>query len=276
MRSTSSLTIAAMLAVAAPWVRGDDGDPKDFLQQTLSGQFALTKIAEESGDIATAGTVVALRKNTFMAYSTASPVAYINKVNKKGNISQPFMANVGAGVAGALRSRESGNRYYPTRRFRAGEKLWIIGLFVQTDGITFRLYSDPFQDIRYYGDLKLPFEKGSVPTPDEAMKSIAAVLTVDESSDGNTHEAPPPSEPARPSTAEVGVREQPAPAAPGSSVLQNEDVIKMAKAGLDDSIIISKLKASRSQFDTAPDTLIALKQSGISAAVFRAMTEAAR
>jgi hypothetical protein len=185
------------------------------------------------------------------------------------------MANVGAGAAVAMRSGNSGT-YYPTRRFRAGEKLWIIGLLVQRDGITFRLYSDPFQDIRYYGDLKLPFEKGSVPAPDEAMKSIAEVLTVDGSSDGNTHETPPPSEPAQPSTAEVGVREQPAPATPGSGVLQNEDVIKMAKAGLDDSIIIAKIKASRSQFDTAPDTLIALQQSGISAAVLRAMTEATR
>jgi hypothetical protein len=154
--------------------------------------------------------------------------------------------------------------------------LWIIGLLVQKDGITFRLYSDPIQDTRYYGDLKLPFEKGSVPTANEALESIAAVLTVDEGSDGNAHETPPPDEPAQPSTAEVGVREQPAPAAPGSSVLQNEDVIKMAKAGLDDSIIISKIKASRSEFDTAPDTLIALKQNGISAAVLTAMTEAAR
>jgi hypothetical protein len=275
MRRTSSLTIAAMLAVAAPWVRGQDADPMSFLQQTLSGQFVVTKIAQGSGDIATAGTVVVLQKNTFMAYSTACPVAYINRVNKKGNISQPFMANVGAGAAVAMRSGDSGT-YYPTRRFRPGDKLWIIGLLVQKDGITFRLYSDPIQDIRYYGDLKLPFEKGSVPAADEALKSIAAVLTVDEGSDGNAHGTPPASEPAQSSTADVGIRDQPAPSTPGDSVLQNEGVIKMAKAGLDDSIIIAKIKASRSQFDTAPDTLIVLKQSGISAAVLRAMTEATR
>ena len=59
------------------------------------------------------------------------------------------------------------------------------------------------------------------------------------------------------------------------SVLQNQDIIKMAQAGLDDSIIISKIKSSRCQFDTAPDTLIELKKSGISSAVLKAMTEAA-
>jgi hypothetical protein len=48
----------------------------------------------------------------------------------------------------------------------------------------------------------------------------------------------------------------------------------MVKAGLDDSIIIAKIKTSKCQFDTTPDTLITLKQSGASAAVMRAMTQA--
>ena len=54
---------------------------------------------------------------------------------------------------------------------------------------------------------------------------------------------------------------------------RNDDVVKMAKAGLDDGIIISKIKSSRTQFDTSPDALIALKTSGVSSAVLRAMTE---
>ncbi|MGA8028614.1 MAG: hypothetical protein WB992_15835 [Bryobacteraceae bacterium] len=56
--------------------------------------------------------------------------------------------------------------------------------------------------------------------------------------------------------------------------LRNEDVIKMTKAGLDESIIIAKIKSSLCQFETSPDTLIQLKQSGIPAAVLRAMTDA--
>jgi hypothetical protein len=67
--------------------------------------------------------------------------------------------------------------------------------------------------------------------------------------------------------------QQPPPSVTGTE-LRNEDVLKMVKAGLDDSIIISKIKVSRTQFDTSTDTLIALKQSGLSSAVLKAMTEA--
>jgi hypothetical protein len=54
-------------------------------------------------------------------------------------------------------------------------------------------------------------------------------------------------------------------------MLQNEDVIKMAKAGFDDAIIIAKISSSKCQFDTSTDALIRLKQSGVSAAVLKAM-----
>jgi len=48
----------------------------------------------------------------------------------------------------------------------------------------------------------------------------------------------------------------------------------MAKADLGDAIIIAKIKSSACQFVTDPDTLIALKTSGVSSAVLKAMTEA--
>ena len=69
------------------------------------------------------------------------------------------------------------------------------------------------------------------------------------------------------------LREQPTTTASSGGALRNEDVIKMAKVGIDDGIIISKIKSSRTQFDTSPDALIALKTSGVSSAVLRAMTE---
>jgi hypothetical protein len=150
---------------------------------------------------------------------------------------------------------------YPQRKFVTGETFWVTGFSIQKDGILFELYSDPFSDVRYYGQLKLPFDKRSVPSPDDAMARIAEVLTIqppDSSADNS--QAPPPSEPAQ--------------TGPSQGVLQNEDIVKMAKAGLDDSIIIAKIKTSKCQFDTAPDALIGLKQSGISSPVLRAMTEA--
>ena len=70
------------------------------------------------------------------------------------------------------------------------------------------------------------------------------------------------------------LREQNAPGSAAANVLQNQDVIKMVKAGLDDTLIIAKIGSSKCQFDTSTDALIQLKQSGVSAAVLKAIVSA--
>jgi hypothetical protein len=72
------------------------------------------------------------------------------------------------------------------------------------------------------------------------------------------------------------LREQPAQAASGAPVLQNQDIIKMVKAGLDEAIILAKIGGSKCQFDTSTDALIQLKGSGVGTAVIRAMVGAAK
>lgn len=67
---------------------------------------------------------------------------------------------------------------YPHRSFAAGEGVWVTGVTVQKDGIVFRLYSDAYDGVRYYGELKFSFQKRAVPPPDEALTEIAEVLTV--------------------------------------------------------------------------------------------------
>ena len=112
-------------------------------------------------------------------------------------------------------------------------------------GSFFSLYSDPYDNVRYYTLLKFPFDKKSPPSPDEAQAKIAEVVTIQ-----------PPDNSA-----------DPTPPGNQAAVLQNDDIIKMAKAGLEDSILIAKIKSSQCQFDTTPDALIALKANGISSAV---------
>ena len=70
--------------------------------------------------------------------------------------------------------------------------------------------------------------------------------------------------------------EQPARSAAGDAALQNQDVIKLVKAGLDDALIIAKISSSKCQFDTSTDALILLKQSGVSAAVLKAIMGAGK
>jgi len=69
---------------------------------------------------------------------------------------------------------------------------------------------------------------------------------------------------------------RPAGTAPGGDMLQNADIIKLAKAGFDDTIIISKISSSKCQFDTSTDALIQLKKSGVSAPVLKAMVGAGK
>jgi hypothetical protein len=70
--------------------------------------------------------------------------------------------------------------------------------------------------------------------------------------------------------------EQPARSAAGDAVLQNQDIIKLVKAGLDDAIILAKIAGSKCQFDTSTDALIQMKQNGASAAVLKAVVGAGK
>lgn len=56
--------------------------------------------------------------------------------------------------------------------------------------------------------------------------------------------------------------------------LDNQDILKMVKAGFDDAIIIAKISSSNCQFDTSPDALIQLKKTGAGAPVLKAMPAA--
>jgi hypothetical protein len=70
------------------------------------------------------------------------------------------------------------------------------------------------------------------------------------------------------------LREQPAPRAAAAEILKNEDIINLTKVGLDDATILAKIASSKCQFDTSTGALIQLKQSGVSAAVMKAVIKA--
>ena len=71
-------------------------------------------------------------------------------------------------------------------------------------------------------------------------------------------------------------REQSAGTVPSGAVLRNDDIIKLAKVGVDDATISAKIKSSKCQFDTSTDALVLLKKSGVSSAVLKAMVGAGR
>jgi len=56
--------------------------------------------------------------------------------------------------------------------------------------------------------------------------------------------------------------------------MTNDEVITLAKAGLSPSIIIGKIRSGKTEFDLSTDSLIKLKQAGVSDDIVAAMLEA--
>ena len=353
MRTVAYLTAAAVLAATAPWAYGQGGDPNGSLQQRLSSQLALTQVARDRSGVVNSGTLLILQKDNLLMYFSACPSSPVNTY-ANGKLSQGFGHNLLRDLGGTMRM--AGNATTadcPQRRFVRGTKLWVTKIEVQKDAVVFRLYATPDNDMPYYGDLKLPFEKGPVPPPGRVLATIAEVLTVQPAGNpatsaqltqapGDGQEIKPP-EPAEPpvvplklpsayvstqtpsdqlqlnsdnsfSLQEDGqtyhgtflvnggalelsigesdtkttvtihgaaltdgigqswvLREQAEPKAPVEAPLNNQDVIKMVKAGLSDTLIVAKIRSSKCQFDTSANALIQLKQSGVSDAVFKAV-----
>jgi hypothetical protein len=87
------------------------------------------------------------------------------------------------GLGNGASVSDSANNGCATRKFVAGEKFWVTGIAVQKDGIMISTFSDPFPDangnqVRYYGEIKFPFQKGAVPPMDDFVKTVAEVITV--------------------------------------------------------------------------------------------------
>ncbi len=59
-----------------------------------------------------------------------------------------------------------------------------------------------------------------------------------------------------------------------AAVMTNDDVVKMVKAGVGDSLILQQIERSQPAFDTSVDGVIALKKSGVSDTVINRMMNA--
>ena len=62
--------------------------------------------------------------------------------------------------------------------------------------------------------------------------------------------------------------------ASAQETMNNNEVISLSKAGLNSSLIIGKIRASKTNFDMSTDALIALKKAGVSDDVVAAMMDA--
>jgi hypothetical protein len=178
--------IACLLLALGGQLSAQSGDTAAILER-LDAQFKLTRTTADRTDIVTPGDVVVIHKPGLLMFDVTSVVPPTN-VYKDGRITQGF------GTAMMM-----GGKNRIMRRFVPDEKCWVTGVSVQNDGVSIGLYSDPYNDVRYYAVLKIPFpNKKEVPPVDSVMGTIAEVLTVATASgdQGGQGGAPPP-EPAQ-------------------------------------------------------------------------------
>lgn len=187
------VVVAAFLCIG---LAAQAGDPGTLIQQKLVSQINLTKTTADRSDIVTAGDVLVLHKDGLMMCSTASSYAFSNTYNngvlaanyknRAKDAGKSYMKAFGLsklGLGDGASATDAANNGCPSRKFVAGEKFWVTGIAAQKDGILVSTFSDPFDDpsgsqVRYYGEIKFPFVKGSVPPVDDFVKTVFEVITV--------------------------------------------------------------------------------------------------
>jgi hypothetical protein len=193
-RAFGSVAFAAAFSVG---LGAQVGDPGTLIQEKLATQIKLTKAAADHSDIVTAGDVVVLHKDGLMMCSSASPYAFSNSYsngvlaannnNRAKDAAKSFLkGRLPFGGGGS--ATDAANNGCASRKFVAGEKFWVTGVALQKDGILLSTFSDPYPDpsgnqVRYYGEIKFPFAKNSVPPVDAFVKTVSEVITVQPADD---------------------------------------------------------------------------------------------
>jgi hypothetical protein len=169
MRYTERLRACAMVVVAllgTGLVAAQGGDP-GLIEQKLQAQIKLTRTTADRTDVVTAGDIVQIHKPGIVLFAVDTPLPPTN-VYKGGRITQGFGTQM-----------QLTNQAIVRRRFVQDEKCWVTRIVVQNDGVEIDLYSDPYNDVRYYGALKVAYpDKKTVPPVDSFLQTVAEVITV--------------------------------------------------------------------------------------------------
>ncbi len=214
MRRIIQLVLILALAAVAPSLHGQD--QKAEIQKRLSSAFKRTTLTADRSDVAKAGTVLTLHKDNLLMCSMDAHASPTNTY-KNGAISMGLGATMSWSMALSSVGQQVANT--PQRKFVGGEKIWLADYQVKDDGVYFLFYSDPFDNIRYFGQLKFPVSKGAFPPADTMMKTIAEVVT-----DDSAQEAAPADSSAPPAQQGAG-GQAPAPAPKTIGLGQTKDEV---------------------------------------------------
>ena len=193
-----SRLLAATLMVATVDGLAQAVIPVDEIEKQLLDLYQTTKATADSTGIVTAGAVLVLQKDNLLM-NTVDQLVPTPNVYKGGKI-----VGLGALVDGTNLLVKLGH-YNPfanndqmntaqsaaaaTRKFVAGEKFWVTQIETHSDGVKLMLLSDPISEKRYHATLKLPFVKGSAPSPDDVAGLVAEVVKIDSGDSSQSSES---------------------------------------------------------------------------------------
>lgn len=188
--------LSAIVAFAGASMQAQQaGDPATLIKEKLTSEIKLTKATDAHDDIVTAGDVVLLHKDGLMMCSSASSYAFSNTYqngvlaanlgNRAKDAAKSFLrGRLPFGGGGSV--TDAANNGCASRKFVTGEKFWVTDIEIAHDnsGIIVSTFSDPYNDTRYFGEIKFPFpSKNSVPPVDAEVKTVEEVMTVAPSDD---------------------------------------------------------------------------------------------
>lgn len=170
--------LIAVSFLAASWLPASNPNPKAEMQQKLREQFVLVKLTADKKDIVAPGSVLVFHKDG-MTMCSVNILLPPTRFYHDGEIHEPLAGDMAWNFNLARVQPGVNSAKVPKRNFMAGEKVWLSDITVRNEGVILRFYSDPYDGVRYYGDLVFPFNKKSMPSSEEMLKTIAEVVTVD-------------------------------------------------------------------------------------------------
>jgi hypothetical protein len=214
-------TLLGLLVWVCSTALADDQGTKASIEKKLTSEYALTKTTDDKSDIVTAGAVLVLQKDKVFMVPTDATGNPCQNTYKDGKLSQSGACKVNdtfRKIPGFGHVIPGQDKAIVTRAYVTGEKFWLTKVDVhdtgKDKGVMLEFFTDAVKDVRYKGTLLIAFKGGTLPSPDDALKLVAEVITVAPSEDAKDdkgkggQEAPAAAAPAAANNA------APAPAAP--------------------------------------------------------------
>ena len=302
--ATFVAVVCLVLTASIPWSVAA-GQQTASLQEQLQAQYKNVKMGSDSNGptVIEEGTVLAIQKGGILGVPYANPKGCPAKY-ENANLKPPSgwctQSRGGGGkIGGFLKNKIPGSSNVSdsktstadTRFFKKGEKVYPSNIIIdlKNEKIAFGVVAcdtcnktDPPTYYKAEIDFQFPsgfLEKGDVSKIED---TIAEVFQLDSGGDaqqsqgqqqGGQDQQAPAGQGQDQAQAPAAAPAAAPPAAPAGPTLSNDDILKLVKAKLPESVIIKKIANSNCAFDTDPDALIKLKQAGVSEGVINAMVD---